>query len=268
MLKMGLEYFIDELKLFSEETDFVKSFILYGSSALEIQKPSSDIDLIFFISNNSKESISVLSEKIFSEYIKNSPISVPSVNVWTTENKDVLPYYKSCILLGNIKVLYDDNFFNPILEQSKKECMDGSYTMRYESNINFWIAKKISLESVQLIGNSYYKKFSQMKKYAFMAHNQKDFSTAIEFTHKAAYYLLFSYVENSGFHMKNQRHMMTLRNNIVDDSFNDFLKSKFKLEILKKRLLPFDTLGNEDLSLSSLDLLKKMEVVYNSKYNN
>ncbi len=262
-MKNKNDKFVERLKYELAKIDDVKSIILYGSSVSKKTNKNSDIDLIVFLRDCKYDTlIKDLSKKIYNLFLEYDPHLFPSVNFWKeSDSKIILPYYLTCLDLQNIKIIYDKINFKDRLRIASKR-LNKSYLRKDLTNDKkFWL--DIRKESTNFISHFSLKKYNSLKKYADIALKNRDYDTVGELNYKSSSFLLTSFLEGKGIHIKGKNDSYFLPKLNKDKVLGPFLERYYVLLNIRKSSIPFNNNICRKLALDSKKIRIELEKIYN-----
>lgn len=258
--------FVEKLKKELIKNSEVCAIVLYGSFVSKKANKSSDLDLIIFVNDfvHSKL-IGLISRKAYKLFLEYSINLFPSINIWKkSDSKIIVPYYLTCLDLENIRVIYDKINFKNILKSASKE-LNTNYLKRGLKNDKlFWFDEKGSY--TKLLGKYSFRKYLSLKKYADLALKNKDYDATIELNYKSSTFLLSSFLENKGIHLKGKNDSFFLDKEFLRfsklEEFKQFLENYYVLLNIRKSTIPFNKNINKKIAEKSKLIRIELEKIY------
>jgi len=206
--------------------------------------------------------IKELSRKIYNLFIKDKPNLFPSINIWKEkDSKTILPYYLTGLDLKNIRVIYDEIRFKERLELASKRLNKTYLRKDLLNNKRFW--QDMTKESTKTIANFSLRKYNYLKKYADLALKEGDFDVAIELNYKSASFLLTSFLESKGIHIKGKNDSYFLRGLSEHKDLSLFLGNYYFLLNMRKSTIPFNKNISKKLAVEAKKIRIELEKIYN-----
>lgn len=258
--------FVEELKKELIKNREIKAIIVYGSFVSKKTTKSSDIDIIIFVEDKKYEKLIIkISQEIYDLFLKYNPSLFPSINIWRKSDSNImLPYYLTCLDLKNINVVYDKINFKKNLKSASTKLGKDYLRKELKNGKIFWYDR--TRTHTKFIGDFSFKKYNFLKKYADIALKNKDYDATIELNYKSTTFLLTSFLELKGIHLKGKNDSYFLNHLKFSEDINLFLKNYYVILNLRKSSIPFNEKISKDLANKSRKIRDDLEKIYRKSF--